>query len=46
MFLVNCNQLGRLFSSKLDVVMLTAQAVPPLAVSLIGEASDQLLFFA
>jgi hypothetical protein len=31
------NQLGRLFSSELDVVMLTAQAVPPLAVSLIGE---------
>jgi Na+-driven multidrug efflux pump len=36
--LLGRNQLGRLFSSEHDVVMLTAQAVPPLAVSLIGEA--------
>jgi Na+-driven multidrug efflux pump len=37
LLLLGRNQLGRLFSSELDVVMLTAQAVPPLAVSLIGE---------
>jgi Na+-driven multidrug efflux pump len=38
LLLLGRNQLGRLFSSEHDVVMLTAQAVPPLAVSLIGEA--------
>jgi hypothetical protein len=36
--LLSRNQIGRLFSSEYGVVMLTAQAVPPLAVSLIGEA--------
>lgn len=35
--LLSRNQIGRLFSSEHGVVMLTAQAVPPLAVSLIGE---------
>lgn len=35
--LLGRGQLGKLFSSEADVVMLTAQAVPPLAVSLIGE---------
>lgn len=37
LLLLGRSQLGRLFSSELDVVTLTAQAVPPLAVSLIGE---------
>jgi hypothetical protein len=40
LLLLGRNQLGRLFSSELDVVMLTAQAVPPLAVSLIGECTQ------
>lgn len=30
------HRLGRLFTSEADVIALTAQAVPPLAVSLIG----------
>jgi Na+-driven multidrug efflux pump len=34
--LLSRNYVGRLFSSEHAVVMLTAQAVPPLAVSLIG----------
>lgn len=33
-------QLGKLFSNEADVVMLTSQAVPPLAVSLIGKVQD------
>jgi len=34
--LLSRNHIGRLFSSEHGVVVLTAQAVPPLAVSLIG----------
>lgn len=34
--LLSRNQVGRLFSNEHGVVTLTAQAVPPLAVSLIG----------
>ncbi|KAF6260291.1 mate-domain-containing protein [Scenedesmus sp. NREL 46B-D3] len=43
LLLLGRSQLGRLFSSELDVVTLTAQAVPPLAVSLIGEGANTVL---
>jgi MATE family multidrug resistance protein len=35
--LLGRDQLGWLFTSELGVVLLTSQAVPPLAVSLVGE---------
>ena len=41
--LLSRNQIGKLFSSEHGVVMLTAQAVPPLAVSLIGEGANTVL---
>jgi Na+-driven multidrug efflux pump len=36
LLLAGRHQLGRLFSHEMDVIEMTAQAVPPLAVSLIG----------
>jgi MATE family multidrug resistance protein len=36
-------RLGRLFSSDDAVALLTAQAVPPLAVSLVGEGANTVL---
>ncbi|WIA44443.1 hypothetical protein OEZ86_007198 [Tetradesmus obliquus] len=43
LLLLGRSQLGRLFTSEADVIMLTAQAVPPLAVSLIGEGANTVL---
>eukprot|EP00879_Flechtneria_rotunda_P031346 GHRR01034232.1.p1 GENE.GHRR01034232.1~~GHRR01034232.1.p1 ORF type:complete len:537 (+),score=144.16 GHRR01034232.1:73-1683(+) len=43
LLLMSRNSLGKLFSSEADVVQLTAQAVPPLAVSLIGEGANTVL---
>jgi hypothetical protein len=42
LLLLGRGHLGRLFSGEDDVVLLTAQAVPPLAVSLIGGKSRSL----
>ncbi|KAF8060322.1 DTX16 [Scenedesmus sp. PABB004] len=43
LLLLGRHQLGKLFSGEADVVMLTAQAVPPLAVSLVGEGANTVL---
>jgi len=43
LLLLGRHQLGRLFSADAGVVLLTAQAVPPLAVSLIGEGANTVL---
>ena len=41
--LLGRHQLGALFSSDEGVILLTAQAVPPLAVSLVGEGANTVL---
>ncbi len=43
LLLLGRHRLGALFSADAGVVLLTAQAVPPLAVSLIGEGANTVL---